>query len=96
MLFRSPELEICKILAGSGFTGGTTAARTRARTCTGGTWIRFHADPDLTKELLAIQSSNLASASWVGVDVKIRIFGKEEETVEDPSDTEEDTTMQTA
>ena len=29
----SPELEICKILAGSGFNGGTTAARTRARIC---------------------------------------------------------------
>ena len=31
----SPELEICKILAGSGFTGGTTEARTRARICSG-------------------------------------------------------------
>ena len=62
----------------------------------GGTWIRFHADPDLTKELMAIQNSNLAPASWVGVDVKIRIFGKEEETVVDPSDTEEDNQMQIA
>ena len=86
----SPELEICKILAGSGFNGGTTEARTRARICSGGTWIRFHADPELTKELLAIQSANLAPASWVGVDVKIRIFGKEEETIVDPSDAEEE------
>ena len=51
------------------------------------------ADPDLTKELLAIQTSNLAPATWVGVDVKIRIFGKEEDTVVDPSDTEEDNQM---
>ena len=100
MLFRSfipafhivPSMEICKILAGSGFKGSVTVARVKSKVTDNGTWIKFQADPVLVAELMAIQTSNLAPASWVGMDVKIRIFGKEEESVPDdppPRNTED-------
>ena len=78
-----PSMEVCKILAGSGFKGSVTVARVKSKVTDNGTWIKFQADPLLVTELMAIQTSNLAPASWVGMDVKIRIFGREEESAPD-------------
>ena len=90
-----PDVEICKILAGSGFSGSVTSARVKSKVTDNGTWIKFQANPELVAELMAIQSSNLAPATWVGMDVKIRIFGKEEGSAPDdpPSSTENPTLM---
>ena len=89
-----PDVEICKILAGSGFSGSVTQSRIRSKITDGGTWIKFQADPTLVNELMAIQSSNLAPAIWVGMDVKIRIFGKDEGSApDDPPSTADDHTM---
>ena len=65
-------MEVCKILAGSGFKGSVTVARVKSKVTDNGTWIKFQADPLLVTELMAIQTSNLAPASWVGIDVKDR------------------------
>ena len=58
-------------------------ARVKSKVTDNGTWIKFQADPVLVTELMAIQSANLAPATWVGMDVKIRIFGREEESAPD-------------
>ena len=79
----SPDVEICKILAGSGFKGSTTQSRIKCKVTDNGSWIKFQADPILVAELMAIQTANLAPATWVGMDVKIRIFGREEESAPD-------------
>ena len=79
----SPDVEICKILAGSGFKGSTTQSRIKCKVTDNGSWIKFQADPILVAELMAIQTANLAPATWVGMDVKIRIFGREEDSAPD-------------
>mgnify|MGYP003346079233 FL=1 len=78
-----PDVEICKILAGSGFEGSVTQSRIKCKVTDNGSWIKFQADPKLVTELMAIQTANLAPATWVGMDVKIRIFGKEEGSAPD-------------
>ena len=87
-----PDVEICKILAGSGFTGSVTQSRIKCKVTDNGSWIKFQADPKLVAELMAIQTDNLAPAIWVGMDVKIRIFGREEDSAPDdppPQNTED-------